>query len=107
MTEQVHADTAARSGPPRRLAALAVTATAAAGLLTPLADWRLHVLGYGLGALLSTVAVGLFRRRDAELRTSPTYLPSPALQHAVTGALLVGLGATFWHAFALATELAK
>lgn len=91
------------------LGALA-TMTASAGLvLLGLLDahfWS-AVAGYLLGAVVVTVLVQVHRAARNRASTSPWFNPEPALDRLAAAALTVGLLCGAWHAFVVATELAK
>jgi hypothetical protein len=96
-----------RAGPPVGYAgAAAVMALAAAVMAGRTAPWA-HLAGYLLGAPLTAVAVALFRQGDIRGRVSPWYVPSRPIQRLVRVALVTGIAAGAWHAFWLATEIAK
>ncbi|MGE5762366.1 MAG: hypothetical protein ACM3ZF_00270 [Mycobacterium leprae] len=95
------------TGPPRALALIAVLAATTALLLAPLVPLPVHLLGYAVGAWVTTIAAALFRRADAQERRRRSYTPSRVMHGLVRFALPVGLLSALWHVFWFATELAK
>jgi hypothetical protein len=96
-----------RAGPPvgyaSAAAAMAFTAAVIGGLTAP----GVHLAGYLLGAPLTAISVALFRHKDIRGRSSSWYVPSRPIQRLVRVALVTGMAAGAWHAFWLATEIAK
>lgn len=95
-------------------ASAALVAAAASVLLvavdlvadTPTA-FRAAVAGYLLGAVVVGVLVQVHRILRRRAGASPWYNPAVALERAATLAVVLGLTSGAWHAFVVATELAK
>jgi hypothetical protein len=96
-----------RAGPPVGYAGAAVVMAFAAAAITGMTAPRAHCAGYLLGAPLTAIAVALFRHKDIQGRSSPWYVPSRLMHRLVRVALAAGMVAGAWHAFWLATEIAK
>ncbi len=96
-----------RAGPPVGYAGAAAVMAFAAGGTAGMTAPGVHLVGYLLGALLTAIAVALFRHKDIRGRSSPWYVPSRPIQRLVRVALAAGMVAGAWHAFWLATEIAK
>ncbi|WP_170297347.1 hypothetical protein [Georgenia thermotolerans] len=73
---------------------------------TPTA-FRAAVAGYLLGAVAAGVLVQVHRILRRRAGASPWYNPAAALERAATLAVVLGLTSGAWHAFVVATELAK
>jgi hypothetical protein len=65
------------------------------------------VAGYLLGAVVVTVLVQVHRAARNKASASPWYNPEPRLDRIAGAAMTLGLLCGAWHAFVLATELAK
>ncbi|WP_193314567.1 hypothetical protein [Georgenia ruanii] len=68
---------------------------------------RAAAAGYLLGAVAAGVLVQVHRILRRRASASPWYNPAAALDRAATLALVLGLSSGAWHAFVVATELAK
>ena len=73
---------------------------------TPTA-FRAAVAGYLLGAVAVGVLVQVHRILRRRAGASPWYNPAAVLDRAATLAVVLGLTSAAWHAFVVATELAK
>jgi hypothetical protein len=111
MTES---DVVTRRAPlwPSVLAAVwALAAVVLAGLATDTTDpdsFRLAIVGYTLGGVLTPLAVSAHRYLRDEARRSTRYFdPRYAYDRMAVAAMVVGLLAAVWHAFVVATELAR
>lgn len=69
--------------------------------------FRLAVAGYLLGALLVPLGVALHRYHREEAKRSPYFDPRARYDKAVAVAMVLGILAAAWHAFVVATELAR
>lgn len=65
------------------------------------------VAGYLFGAILANILVQLHRRGRNRASSSVWYNPVPRLDLMSKAALAIGLASGFYHAFVVATELAK
>lgn len=65
------------------------------------------VAGYVAGALAVTVLVQVHRLLRRRASASPWYNPASRLDRVATLAVALGLATGAWHAFVVATELAK
>lgn len=63
--------------------------------------------GYVLGCVVGTVLVQVHRAARNRAATSPWFNPDLTLDRLAAAAVTVGMLAGIWHAFQLATELAK
>jgi hypothetical protein len=91
-------------------AAAAAAVLASAGLLI-LGQGEQHfpssVAGYLLGAVVVTVLVQVHRATRNRASASPWFNPEPGLDRLAGAAMTLGLLCGAWHAFVVATELAK
>ncbi len=89
----------------------AVAATLASGALLFLGPGDVFawaaVAGYVLGAVVVTVLVQVHRAARTRASSSPWFNPERGLDRLAGAALTVGLLCGVWHAFVVATELAK
>ena len=83
-------------------AALAVT-----GLLGHQLDLWVAVAGYLLGAVLAAALVQVHRAGRNRASSSPWFNPEPALDRLAALTLVAALVSGTWHAYLVATELAK
>lgn len=70
-------------------------------------SFRLSLIGYALGAVLVPIAAATHRHLREESKRSPYFDPRRRYDRWVLGALSLGLLASGWHAFVIATELAR
>ncbi|MFH5824041.1 hypothetical protein [Georgenia sp. AZ-5] len=70
-------------------------------------SFRAAVAGYVLGALTVTVLVQVHRILRRRASGSAWYNPRARLDRLATLAVVLGLASGAWHAFVVATELAK
>lgn len=68
---------------------------------------RLAVVGYVLGAIVVPLGVALHRYRRDEAKRSPYFDPRHRYDRLAALAMVLGLLASVWHAFVVATELAR
>lgn len=93
--------------------ATAVAAGLAVGLVPftldsgSMAAFRLAVLGYVLGALLVPLGVALHRYKREEAKRSRYFDPRERYDTIAGAAMLLGILSAAWHAFVVATELAR
>jgi hypothetical protein len=96
---------------PSSVSLAAATASVLLVAVDLLADTRTAFLaavaGYVLGAVAVTVLVQVHRILRRRASASPWYNPAVALDRAATLAVVLGLTSGVWHAFVVATELAK
>lgn len=95
-------------------AAITLVAALLAAVLVPLTldtsdigSFRLSVVGYVLGAIVVPVGVAVHRFRREEAKRSPYYDPRYAYDKIAAVAMAVGVLSSVWHAFVVATELAR
>ena len=91
-------------------AAVAMTVSAglaAAGLLGPRLDLWAAVAGYLLGAVVAAALVQVHRAARNRASSSPWFNPEPALDRLAALTLVAALLSGTWHAYLVATELAK
>lgn len=69
--------------------------------------FRLAIFGYVLGAVVVPLGVALHRYRRDEAKRSPYFDPRDRYDKLAAAAMVLGLLATVWHAFVVATELAR
>lgn len=70
-------------------------------------SFRLAVLGYALGAVVVPIGMAVHRYLRDEAKRSPYFDPRYLYDTLATAGLAVGLTASVWHAFVIATELAR
>ncbi|WP_127126727.1 hypothetical protein [Georgenia sp. SYP-B2076] len=73
---------------------------------SPTAFWA-GVAGYVLGGIAVTVLVQVHRALRRRAGASAWYNPQARLDRVATLAVVVGMTSAAWHAFVVATELAK
>lgn len=100
--------------PPFWPALLTAVAAGLAALLVPLTldtasagAFKLAVVGYVLGALLVPLGVAAHRFLRDEAKRSPYFDPRYRFDKIATVAMVLGILAAVWHAFVVATELAR
>jgi len=72
-----------------------------------LASFRLAIVGYAIGAVVVPVGMALHRYMRDEAKRSPYFDPRYLYDTLANVGLAVGLVASIWHAFVIATELAR
>lgn len=70
-------------------------------------SFRLALVGYACGAVLVPVAAAMHRYLREEAKRSAYFDPRRRYDRWVVGALSLGLLVSCWHAFVIATELAR
>lgn len=68
---------------------------------------RLAALGYVLGAVVVPLGVAMHRYRREEAKRSPYFDPRDRYDKVAAVAMALGLLCSVWHAFVVATELAR
>lgn len=68
---------------------------------------RISVVGYLLGAIVTPLGVALHRYRRDEAKRSPYFDPRHRYDRLAALAMVLGILASVWHAFVVATELAR
>lgn len=70
-------------------------------------SFRLSVLGYFLGAVAVPIGVAAHRYRRDEAKRNPYFDPRYFYDKLAAAGMAIGLIASVWHAFVIATELAR
>lgn len=88
-------------------AALALLLVAFSRDTTSMTSFRIAIVGYVLGALIVPLGVAAHRYHREEAKRSPYF--DPRHRYDTVAAVSMGLGilAAAWHAFVIATELAR
>lgn len=89
-------------------AAVLSAALALVGRALPASEaFWLPIIGYLAGAVMVTVLVQIHRVSRNRASRSRWFNPDPRLDRVAVAAMTIGLVAALWHAFQIATELAK
>lgn len=73
----------------------------------PASAFRMAVAGYVLGALVVPLGVAAHRYLRDEAKRSPYFDPRHRFDRVAGLAMVLGILAAVWHAFVVATELAR
>lgn len=92
---------------PASLVWLAVGALTASALLLVSRSLAFSVVGYLLAPLAVTILVSVFRYADVKASRSNTYGRDPKMQKIATTAVLLSFAIGLFHAWIIATDIAK